>query len=179
MRMRKAWSLASLIVALSLGVVAAQAQQTYSLVWNANPEPDVVAYKVYVGTGSGQYALSFPTQAPSLDISSSLLSSLPLGSTLYFAVTAVNSAGLESAYSEEVSTAPAATGPTVTSRLSATALVLTVSTLPGATVAFESSTDLTNWSFYVNRTASAQGVATLSQPKSSMLPVRFFRVRAP
>jgi chitinase len=177
--MRKAWPLTSLIVLLTLGVVAAQAQQTFSLAWSANPEPDVISYRVYVGAASRQYSLSFPTQAPSIDISSSLLSSLPLGSAFYFAVTAVNSAGLESAYSEEVSTAPAAAGPTVTSRLNATALVLTVSTLPGATVAFESSTDLANWSFYVNRTANSQGVATLSQPKSSMLPARFFRVRTP
>jgi chitinase len=179
MRMRKAWSLASLIVTLGMGAVAAQAQLTYSLAWNPNPESDVVGYRVHVGVASRQYLLSLPTQIPSIDVDSSLLSSLPIGSTFYFAVTAVNSAGLESAYSEEVSSAPEPTGPTVAGRLNTSALVLTVSTLPGATVAFESSTDLTNWAFYVNRTANSQGVATLSQPRSSMLPKRFFRVRAP
>lgn len=174
-----AWSVASLILALSAGVVTAQAQETFRLAWNPNPEADVVGYRVHVGTASRRYSLSFPTQSPPFNLSSSLLSSLPLGSTRYFAVTAVNRAGLESAFSEEVSTSPEPSGPRLSQTLNSSALVLTVITLPGATVAFESSTDLRNWLFYVNRTANAQGVASLSQPRNSMVPTRFFRVQTP
>jgi hypothetical protein len=174
MRTTKAWSLASLIVAALFSCLAVQAQQTFSLAWNANPEPDIVSYRVYVGTSSRQYTQSFPTESPSIS-----LSSLPSAPVYYFAVTALNSAGIESSFSEEVSSAAEPAGPVLTQTLNSSALVLTVSTLPGATVTFESSTDLANWAFYINRVANNRGLATLSQPRSSMLPVRFFRVRAP
>src|SRR6187455_1204919 len=173
MRMRtiKAWSLAALM-ALGGGMVPVSAQQTFSLSWNANPEPDVVSYRVHVGTVSRQYSQSFSTAAPSIDISD-----LPSGPTYFFAVTAVNSAGLESDFSAEISSAGAPSGPVVNSRLTATSIRLTVNAPAGSTVTFESSINLQDWAVYANRVANTQGVATFNESRSGAQPMRFFRAR--
>jgi hypothetical protein len=158
---------------LWVGLFTAQAQQTYSLAWNANPEPDIVSYRVHVGNSSRQYNRVYTTTSPSVDVSD-----LPQG-TYYFAVTAVNAAGLESAYSGEVSNGSLPTGPVVTSVLTATAIRLTVQTVPSAVIAFESSTNLRDWHFFANLTANAVGVATLNQTRNTAAPALFFRFRVP
>ena len=67
------------------------------LTWVANTEPDVVGYKVYWGTASRVY------QPPTvLTNATATVSNLPPG-TYYFAVTAYDAAGNESAFSREVS----------------------------------------------------------------------------
>jgi hypothetical protein len=154
------------------GLPSMKAQATYTLAWNANPEPDIVGYRVHVGTTSRQYTHSYPTIAPSV-----LISDLPDGQTYFFAVTAMNAAGLESPFSEEISSTPEPSGSFLLPVLTSSALTLSVRTSPGGTVTFESSTDLQNWSFYTNRIANSQGVATLFQTKNSMLPTLIFRVR--
>ena len=83
---------------------------TVTLAWDANTEPDLAGYKVYWGRSSGHYDNTpVPTVAPSAN-PTFITPALPNG-TWYFAVTAYNTAGLESGYSNEVSktiaTAPA------------------------------------------------------------------------
>jgi hypothetical protein len=146
---------------------------SYQLAWNSNPEPDIVAYKVHVGTSSRSYTRTYSVTSPSVSISD-----LPDAPAYYFAVTAVNSAGQESDFSSEVSTISPNT-PVLTSTLSATSLQLSVSAPEGTVVRFEASTNLQNWQFLANRTANSQGVAILNQPRSSMLPVRFYRSSRP
>ncbi len=168
------WSLASLIIGI-LGVVSAHAQQTFSLAWNANPEPDIVSYRVHVGTSSRQYSQSFSTTAPNINIST-----LPAGPTYFFAVSAVNSAGLESDFSAEISSGGGTpSGPSVNTTLTTTSIRMTVQTTASSVVAFDSSTNLVDWQFFANRTANASGVATLNQARSSALPAQFYRVRLP
>jgi hypothetical protein len=82
-----------------------------SLAWDANSESDLAGYKVYWGRQSRQYDNSpVPTVAPSA--SPTFTTPALMNGTWYFAVTAYNTAGLESGYSNEVSTtiatAPAA-----------------------------------------------------------------------
>jgi hypothetical protein len=84
---------------------------TVTLAWDANTEPDLAGYKVYWGRSSRHYDNSpVPTVAPSANPTFTT-PALPNG-TWYFAVTAYNTSGLESDYSNEVSktiaTAPAA-----------------------------------------------------------------------
>jgi len=69
-----------------------------TLAWDANTESDLAGYKVYYGTASGVYGtpITIGTQT------TYTVSSLPPG-TYYFAVTAYNTSGLESGYSNEVS----------------------------------------------------------------------------
>jgi len=67
--------------------------------WNPNSEADLAGYNVYYGTASGQYG-----EAISTTETSQLLTLTPSeGTTYYFAVTAYDTSGNESGYSEEVS----------------------------------------------------------------------------
>ena len=73
-----------------------------TLTWTANGEPDLAGYKVYVGTASGTYSLpGSPFVAGK--VTSYTVSNLPKGQTYYFAISAYDSAGNESALSAEVS----------------------------------------------------------------------------
>lgn len=91
-------------------VVQGTSGNTVTLAWDANTEPDLAGYKVYWGRSSGRYDNTpVPTVAPSANPTFTT-PALPNG-TWYFAVTAYNTAGMESGYSNEVSksiaTAPA------------------------------------------------------------------------
>jgi hypothetical protein len=76
-----------------------------SLQWDPNSEADVIGYKVYYGTASRTYSapISLGRQT------TYTVTGLAAG-TYYFAVTAFNNSGLESAFSNEVSTTVAGTG---------------------------------------------------------------------
>lgn len=63
-----------------------------NLAWNTNPETDVSAYRLSYGTESGQYSQVMDV-GPS---TRATVSNLEQGKTYYFAVTAVNYAGLTS-----------------------------------------------------------------------------------
>ncbi len=86
----------------------AQAAHAYgvSISWDENPESDVAGYKVYYGTASHTYRNTLdvgPFTAAAID-------GLSAGATYYFAVTAYDVSGNESAASREVqATIPAAT----------------------------------------------------------------------
>src|SRR5687768_6336707 len=67
--------------------------------WDANQEPHVVGYNVYVGTQSRVYN----TMLDSGNATTNRVSSLQPGSTYYFAVTAYAQDRSESPFSEEVS----------------------------------------------------------------------------
>src|SRR4030095_11575748 len=67
-----------------------------TLVWNRNPEPDIGGYNVYYGRSSGDY-----TRLVTVTDSTARIG-VRGTRTVYFAVTAYNTGGVESAYSEEV-----------------------------------------------------------------------------
>jgi len=69
-----------------------------SLQWNANPEPDVVGYKVYFGTESQKYSAVINV----VGATKTELPAISLGSTYYLAVSAYNAAGTESPRSAEL-----------------------------------------------------------------------------
>jgi hypothetical protein len=70
-----------------------------TLAWDPNREPDLAGYRFYQGTASGCYSAPF-----SLGKTTQYeLKNLEPGSTYYFAITALNASGHESAFSEEVS----------------------------------------------------------------------------
>jgi len=80
---------------LSGGAHAAQV----TLAWNANTDPDLQAYKVYSGTASRTYSCNSNVG----NSTNCTISDLTAGTTYYFAVTALDTAGNESGYSSEVS----------------------------------------------------------------------------
>jgi hypothetical protein len=72
-----------------------------NLAWDANTEPDVAGYRVYYGLGSRNYDHI-------LDVGNStscVVTGLEQGQTYFFAATAVNTANIESDFSNEVSAA--------------------------------------------------------------------------
>lgn len=78
--------------------VAAHGALSVTLAWAPNPEPDIAGYRLYYGTISHSYPLYVETSATTATVSN-----LMEGATFFFAVTAYNNAGLESAFSSEVS----------------------------------------------------------------------------
>lgn len=94
-RLAAAFSAAALMVGFSLSPAPAAA---VTLAWDPNTEPDLAGYRLYRGTASGFY--SAPVD---LGIATRYeLSDLELGTTYYFALSALNASGLESAKSAEV-----------------------------------------------------------------------------
>ena len=70
--------------------------------WSANSDPDLAVYRIYYGTAPGQY-LQVRGKGLPVTSTSFTLSDLPVGTRYYFAVTAVDIAGNESALSAEAS----------------------------------------------------------------------------
>lgn len=75
--------------------------ETAILSWDANSEPDLQGYKIYLATTSGGYGASIATLP--MDITSYTVTGLETGTTYFFSVTAYNSSGAESSFSNEVS----------------------------------------------------------------------------
>jgi len=67
-----------------------------TLVWDRNPEPDIAGYNVYYGRVSGDYTQLVTVTNPTARIG------VRGSRTIYFAVTAYNTNGVESDLSEEV-----------------------------------------------------------------------------
>jgi fibronectin type 3 domain-containing protein len=85
-------------VTLTLG---APTTSSATISWNPNTEPDLVSYRIYISTTQGIYGAPAATvQQPT---TSYIATGLNIGNTYYFTVTAVDSAGNESAHSNEVS----------------------------------------------------------------------------
>jgi fibronectin type 3 domain-containing protein len=69
-----------------------------SLVWDPNIEPDLEGYKCYYGLNSRDYTHTVVVGNQTV----CTVTDLKPGETYYFAVTAYNTVGLESDYSEEI-----------------------------------------------------------------------------
>jgi hypothetical protein len=81
--------------------LSASTAGTATLTWNANTESDVAGYKVYRGTGSGTYGAPLTTLPKTM--TSYTATGLQNGTTYFFVITAYDSSGNESTYSNEVS----------------------------------------------------------------------------
>jgi len=87
----------SLVVFLSLVTSLAFAGSA-TISWQANTEPDLQEYRVYTGTSSRTYGTPNPVGKET----SYTVDNLEEGITYYFAVTAVDTSGNESGFSQEV-----------------------------------------------------------------------------
>ncbi len=88
----------SLFIAIPRGADAVQA----TLAWTANQEGDLAGYKVYYGNQSGKYTANLDVG----NVTTYTVANLPDGNYYYFALTAYNTGGSESGFSQEVSTNP-------------------------------------------------------------------------
>jgi hypothetical protein len=86
-------------VAVTL-IVNAPATSSVTLTWNANTENDLAGYKIYRATASGGYGAPIATLQG--NVTTYIAAGLQVGTTYFFVVTAYDSAGNESALSNEV-----------------------------------------------------------------------------
>ena len=89
-----------LLIQATSGAVA----ETVTLVWNANPEPEIAGYRLYYGTTAEPF-----DKVIDVKTTTATASDLITGVTYTFAATAYNIAGAESAYSTPVSYTPGST----------------------------------------------------------------------
>ena len=72
---------------------------TASLTWSPDTSTNLAGYKVYVGTSSRVYSSAVNVG----NVTTYAVTNLGIGTTYYFAVSAFNSSGIESGFSNEVS----------------------------------------------------------------------------
>jgi len=77
-------------------------EKSVTLAWDANVEPTVAGYRLYYGNESRTYGTTMEA-GPATEIT---VEGLLVGQTYYFAVTAYDTEGRESDYSDEVSYTP-------------------------------------------------------------------------
>ncbi len=100
MNIRALKPLSLLILPAFLLLGATAKAQSVTLEWDPNSESDLAGYKVYYGTASRTYGSPIVLGK----VTTYTVTGLTPGTTYYFAVTAYNTAGLESGYSNEVFT---------------------------------------------------------------------------
>lgn len=173
--------------ALAMTSVTAATLNPIKLGWDAVPETGIQGYKVYVGTASNQYTLTYSA-------GTSLSYTVPdrvLGTTYYFAVKAIGADGLESAYSQEIAVTiappPLPVGGGMTTNGSGQRALNW--TFPKAALTsspefiIEQSTNLVNWTVAatVLPSASTGGTtqtANFSWPIAVSGPRKFYRLTA-
>jgi hypothetical protein len=144
------------------------------LLWDPNGEPDLAGYVLLYGTASGVYTQSMEIGPSTTEAQ---VNGLPAGATYYFAVRAINTAGQQSALSNEVSVsfaAPPSAPPQVTTLSPAsgptsggTVVTITGSNfVPGVKVLFGSTpavvTSLTSTTITATAPAHVAGPVTVS-----------------
>jgi uncharacterized membrane protein len=82
-------------------ILSAATAGTATLTWNASTESDLIGYKVYRGTASGIYGAPLTTLPKAT--TNYTAAGLQNGTTYFFVITAYDSSGNESTYSNEVS----------------------------------------------------------------------------
>ena len=168
-----AWG--GLILAGSLGSGAAV------LEWDASPEPDLLGYKFYTGTKSHDYNVVVDVGVRT----TAEIGILDPGCTYFFAVTAYNNTGMESAFSEEISYVlpidgtNAAIIPSNLMGLGDEAAVhLPFTGKGGQTYLVQVTADLKSWRTILNMNASSDGPVEFTDPEPAYYPTRFYRVLA-
>lgn len=161
------------IIALSaVGAARPSEASTLRLTWNASTSPNVVEYRVYIGTIPGQYTNSFSAS----NNTSFVAQNLSPGTTYHFAVSAINTANLESDLSSPISGQAPPGGPELTGGvISGGQYELSVQGPPSATYVIDRSEDLRQWTTVATRQADANGRA--SYRAGGGAPKRFFRIR--
>lgn len=92
-------ALAAIVALAGFGFSSIAGAADVGLAWNANPETDIASYRLSYGTSPGQY-----NQVKEVGRDTrTLVTNLEAGRTYYFAVAAVNYAGMQSDPSAEVS----------------------------------------------------------------------------
>lgn len=123
------------------------ATSSVTLAWNPSPSTNVVSYKIYYGTASGQYGNSVSVTGST----NVVVTGLAQGSTYYFAATAVDVQGDQSPFSNESAYfVPISSDPLAATLASATPpargqFALNINGVVGDKYVVQVSTNLVNW----------------------------------
>jgi hypothetical protein len=153
---------------------AAPPPATYSMTmaWNGSPDPAVAGYFINYGAASGDYTNSIAVG----NVTTTIVPGLVGGVTYYFAVSAFDADGLESALSNEITYAPGI--PTISFQVSATGqVVLSMSGLIGHTYNIEATEDLVTWTVIGTVTVGPGGPSEFTDPDAAGYPNRFYRTQ--
>ena len=165
-------SLPAVLVFLFINAVAARgATSSVSLEWNPSTDSAVIGYNVYYGGSSGVYTNVISTD----NITNAVISGLIEGDTYYFAVTAYDVYGDESAFSNEISyIVPGilAINPGATS---GGPFQIRFPVAPGQQYQLQASEDLQTWTTILQSTAVSNGWLEVQDPQTG-LPQRFYRL---
>ncbi len=166
--------LAGLLSASSFG---AWAQNTVTLAWDPETGDFIAGYRLYSGIASQTYTNMLDVG----NTTSATFSNLTAGTTYYFAVTAYDLAGLESAFSGEVSctipvnpSAPANLNVAFTPTQGA---VLTGTAPPGNAYDVLVSTDLSSWTAIGSVVTDANGTLQFTEPGAPAVGARYYRLQ--
>ncbi|MEY4917031.1 MAG: hypothetical protein RL616_944 [Verrucomicrobiota bacterium] len=141
--------------------------------WNRSPDPKVTGYRIYYGTSSGHYLISYPTG----NLTSNTVAGLTAGVTYFFAVTAYGTNGIESPFSEEINFVP---GQPLVQLLAAPnhEFALTVDGLIAHSYDIEATQDFKTWTVIGNVTTGAVGSTSFTDTNAALFTRRFYRTKA-
>ncbi len=174
----RGWRLWLAMFVLALGSTLAHAADSdptsVSLAWNPSPDTNVVGYRLYYGAVSGQYTNSVLVGSTS----ATTITGLVNGTTYYFAITAHDAGGLESAFSNEVSYTVSFSRLQIAANTGAQ-MVLNIEGVTGQSYTIEATQDLKTWAAIGSVTPGANGSANFVDPNAANFAQRFYRVRTP
>lgn len=151
--------------------------ESYSLTfaWNPSTSPDVAGYIFYYGAVSGDYTNSIVLG----NVTNVTASGFSPGVTYYFAMTAYDGSGVESAFSQEISYEQALPGTLMQSQgLSGGQFTLTVSGPAGQAYDIEATEDFVTWTVVGTVTIDASGSQNFTDADAANFPQRFYRTLA-
>lgn len=165
------WETVLFFLILSISNII-HADQSVTLGWNTSTDTNVAGYYIYHGTASGVYTSKN-------DVGTNTVTSVPglqEGQTDYFAVTAYNTAKIESAFSAEVPfIVPGILQLTQGSNSGSFNIKFPVA--PGHWYEVQASVDLQSWTT-ISQTATETSNTwiQISDPQSSLFSKRFYRL---
>ena len=155
---------------------SASLPDTYSLplTWEVSPSPEVAGYHLYYGTASGNYTSSIILG----NVATATVSGLSYGVTYYFALTAYDTNGLESDFSNEASYLRELPGAQMQINAAAGGqFTLTVAGPAGQTYAIEATPDLATWTTIATVTVDGSGALAFTDTNAANYSQRFYRTR--
>lgn len=145
-----------------------------TLTWNASTSSGISGYDLYYGGVSHTY-----TNMVSVgNATNATITGLKSGATYYFAVTAIDAAGVQSAYSNEASyTIGSFIPPTVQISVVKGKVTLTGTGYPGTNYEILASQTLTNWSVIGSTIATTNGTLEFMDPTGAIHPRYVYRLK--
>ena len=153
---------------------AALGQVNVTLAWNPSTSSNVVAYRIYQGTASGNY-----TKVTAVgNTNRATLTNLTYGTTYYFAAKAVDTTGSESVFSNEVSYMPPIPALRLNLAFNATRQpTLAGTAIPGTQFDVQVSEDLRTWTVVARIAADSSGAFAYVDNSTQGRPRRFYRLQ--